>query len=331
MFKLFKQIAKHDHDDYYDEKDDILRLSDEGSWVSTGVANKKVFMADEIWLSKICYHRKNVLGAGGQGVVYRYRQNGRDSKKLGLAVKVALAGTENDREDLLARNVYAENADCGTIPLVARAYGTVDQMEKNSDKDRPDLSVYYIMPECDGDLENYLETTDSFNDYKYYEAIFKIFTDIKQRVLCLAELGHYYLDLKPEQVLFIKNKKSDLGMDLYLADLGSMVKEDDIFPKDLIYTFPYPTSCNKDLPPTKKALDWALGTFALSLSMEDKFMDEFVYDHPKCKTWISKKGLLNLKMRIDETYPMDNKSTFHSKVLNQECKHLLVYAHQMDK
>ena len=284
----------------YSDKDQIL-FSEETQTVNG------VKVSDYVMVGNKTYYKGKQLGEGGQGVVYQYRAH---KNQLGIAVKYYLG--EADREDSIYEHLIKNDAEyCNIIPVVARAT-----------PGRGKIEYLFVMPEMHGDLEDYLDKFDRPKTNQDFKRLFTIYNKVKQSVVCLAEFYFYYLDLKPEQVLYVKNPKTELGIDLYLGDLGSVVNGNNLYPKFAIYTFPHPRRCKGNLEHnSKRHLDWALGVFALLIA-DDK-LDRF-FDPKYCSKWT--KDIEALSDIIDATYPVNIE---YSNYLNKEVKYLLYVSNIM--
>ena len=138
--------------------------------------------------------------------------------------------------------------------------------------------------------------------------------------------GHYYMDLKPGQILYIKNKGSQLGVELFVGDLGSLINGKKMYPKYHIHSYPHPKYYRGNLVANMMTMDWVLGSFLFLLAAKTSYTDDLHYSSPKLKTLLDRLDVL--EKRIDNTFTITNK---YAKLLNYECKRLLILPNVISK
>lgn len=198
----------------------------------------------EIYRGESKYTFISQLGQGGFSKVYHYGNSQKDEK--GIVLKIQTRG-EDEAEILqyLSRN---DRKKCGVVS--SRGLWINNRR----------LPGYYVMPKLDP-----LPWPD------FEEQAITYFYKVKGYIECLKQKGHYYADLKRENILI----DHETG-ELYLGDVGSLIPTRhgrvDHYGSPVV-TFPHPAYCIYDKEnkivgqavQNDTTINWVLGVLGLSL------------------------------------------------------------------
>ena len=179
----------------------------------------------KLFSKKVKYVFKNpkILGQGGFGAVLRYKdtehnldivlkiEGGKTSDLLGNR---RLEPSEKEISEVLNKNGFK----CNTIRS--------RYIESRGLKYKKDH--YYIMEEYTGNTLDILRklAESDMSDKEQIKIWLNIVETVRKQIVCLAKLGYYYMDLKPQNILYCKNP--DKSLSINLGDLGAAVPVPDI-------------------------------------------------------------------------------------------------------
>lgn len=257
---------------------------------STGAYLHEVTVDDLVGVPEILcagkvYRKGRELGSGGYGIVHLYTNE--DDAKDEVAVKFEFTddlvhpdeSEMADASDIAFKNSDGDmmwpdhppeeaeiaqmlkKTDCNTVRL--RYVPIIVQIENEDDE--MSTSFMYIMDKLDGTLKTVLErksaTEEEWLDYM---------EEIRKQLICLADNGFYYTDLKDANVLYCRSTKRVL-----LGDLGSA----DRLNSEFVASYPPFEYRNVErkgvftlttVHEAESALAWVLGVLLLSFYIDLK-------------------------------------------------------------
>jgi hypothetical protein len=162
--------------------------------------------------------KKVKIASGTEGTVFELELTTSDSNKALLAVKTAF--DTNGLDEAIVIRDHADSMECpGVIPMKIGIY-----------KGQPAL----FMPLADGDLHGLIGTLT----HRQAEHIINV---LAKTLLCLSDIGLYYFDTKPLNIVY--HCKNASRSTIYLADMSSVIPAED---GDYVATYPPPIDAKGD-------------------------------------------------------------------------------------
>ena len=206
-----------------------------------------------ITIYNLLFEKHRLTGKGAYGEVMIYKNEEQD---IVYAVKYTHID-ESVIMSLLGRYY------CGAIPL-RRLYSSGSHVEGGS--------KYFIMPLMQGTLTRLQEIISKpvFTKTMFCDIVTRLCNIVRVQILCMFEQTNIpYLDLKPDNILYRCNTKSEF--EIHVADIGSLHLDDS---GEIAATFPPPESADNSgyvgyspKPNSQiglQMLSWSLGTLFLS-------------------------------------------------------------------
>lgn len=202
---------------------------------------------EEIMCNGNIFFKSSLLGEGSYGSVYLYEDI---SFKNKIVLKVEIDDEPNEKD--ISEHLM-KNPQCNTI----RVRYLFSRKNKH----------FYILDPLDGDLDQLVNKLIKSRHLINIEDIWisNIMEQVRRQVVCLYQIGLYYTDLKPMNVLYCKNFGDVNDWSVHLGDLGSASGKDNLY----ISTYPPPEF--KELEGlvevksqnAKQVLTWQLGIMLL--------------------------------------------------------------------
>lgn len=187
---------------------------------------------------KYVFANPKILGIGGFGAVFVYKD-----VKNSLEIILKVEGGKN-ADFFHNRRLYPSEKEISEVLQKEDSCNVIRTRYIESRGLKYYRDHYYIMEKFDGNCQEILHNLIENNIKNKNKIWLNIVEEVRKQIICIAKLGFYYTDLKPDNILFCDNGNGLFSF--HLGDLGSAIPT-----PDFIHIGPY-------IPPEYKDKDFSI-------------------------------------------------------------------------